>query len=103
MWWEHSLVRAGGSSVGEVYLCNMYKMYNLSTVSVTPSQFRQEQSVWLARAQREPVFLMSRGVGKRAVVVSPDFYERAVETLELQEDIEDAARARQEDGRIDHE
>lgn len=37
------------------------------------------------------------------MVVSPDFYDRAVQALEDIEDIRAAAAARQEDGAISHE
>ncbi len=77
-------------------------MYCGFVVSVTLSQFRSQQSAFIAAAQREPVEITSRGVGRCAVVVSPDFYDRALQALEDQEDIRDAARARQEKGRISH-
>lgn len=41
--------------------------------SITLSQFRAQQSEYIAAAQREPVEIMSRGVGRRAVVVSLNF------------------------------
>ncbi|AZQ78021.1 MAG: type II toxin-antitoxin system Phd/YefM family antitoxin [Leucobacter sp.] len=71
--------------------------------SVTLSQFRNRQSDYIAAAQREPIEITSRGAGRRAVVVSPDFYDRAVRALEDQADIEAAAQARREEGRISHE
>lgn len=71
--------------------------------SVTLSQFRNRQSDYIAAAQREPIEITSRGAGRRAVVVSPDFYDRAVRALEDQTDIEAAAQARREEGRISHE
>ncbi|HZK32483.1 MAG TPA: prevent-host-death family protein [Corynebacterium sp.] len=55
--------------------------------TVTPSQFRSEQSRCLEAAQREPVAIMSRGTRWRAVVVSPDLYDRAVQAVEDIEDI----------------
>lgn len=64
--------------------------------SVTLSEFRAHQSDYVAAAQREPVEITSRGVGRRAVVVSPDFYDRALEALEDQADIRAAAGARGE-------
>ncbi|WP_175954440.1 type II toxin-antitoxin system Phd/YefM family antitoxin [Schaalia sp. Marseille-Q2122] len=70
--------------------------------TVTLSQFRQEQSTWLAHAQREPVTITSRGATARAVVVSPELFSRAMEALENQQDIKDAAAARMETGRISH-
>lgn len=72
-------------------------------ISVTLSQFRNRQSDYIAAAQREPIEITSRGAGRRAVVVSPDFYDRAVRALEDQADIEAAAQARREEGRISHE
>lgn len=83
--------------------------YNLFTLkhgfmtSVTLSQFRRRQSDYIAAAQREPVEITSRGAGRRAVVVSPQFYDRAVQALEDQADIAAAAKARDEVGRVSHE
>ncbi|HJA39882.1 MAG TPA: type II toxin-antitoxin system Phd/YefM family antitoxin [Candidatus Brevibacterium intestinigallinarum] len=71
--------------------------------SITLSQFRARQSDYIAAAQREPVEITSRGVGRRAVVVSPDFYDRAVQALADQADIRAAAEARNEtDPRTPH-
>ena len=71
--------------------------------SITLSQFRAQQSEYIAAAQREPVEIMSRGVGRRAVVVSPEFFDRALEALEDQADIRSAAEARGESGpRLSH-
>lgn len=64
--------------------------------SVTLSQFRNQQSDYIAIAQREPVEITSRGAGRRAVVVSPEFYDRALQALEDQNDIRAAADARKE-------
>lgn len=41
-------------------------------------QFRSRQSDYIAAAQHEPVEITSRGAGRRVVVVSPEFYDRAV-------------------------
>ncbi len=71
--------------------------------SVTLSQFRSQQSDYIAVAQREPVEITSRGAGRRAVVVSPEFYDRAIRALEDQADIRAAAQARKETARISHE
>lgn len=71
--------------------------------SVTLSQFRSRQADLLAAAQREPVEITSRGAGRRAVVVSPMFYDRAVQALEDQADARGAAEARREEGRVAHE
>lgn len=70
---------------------------------VTLSQFREKQSAYIAKAQVEPVEITSRGVGRRAVIVSPDFYDRALQALEDQADIRAAAAARQDPTRISHE
>ena len=64
--------------------------------SVTLSQFRNNQSEYIAAAQREPVEITSRGVGRRAVVVSPEFFDRAMQALEDQEDVRALAKAREE-------
>ncbi|WIM70363.1 type II toxin-antitoxin system prevent-host-death family antitoxin [Corynebacterium suedekumii] len=66
-------------------------------------QFRSRQSDYIAAAQRSPVVITSRGAGRRAVVVSPEFYDRAMEALEDQQDAHAAAIARQEPGRGPHE
>lgn len=71
--------------------------------SVTLSQFRSQQSDYIAAAQREPVEITSRGAGRRAVVVSPEFYDRAIRALEDQADIRAAAQVRKETARISHE
>ncbi|MGO2069501.1 type II toxin-antitoxin system prevent-host-death family antitoxin [Glutamicibacter arilaitensis] len=65
-------------------------------VSVTLSQFRNRQSDYIAAAQREPIEITSRGAGRRAVVVSPEFYDRALQALEDQADVRAAADARKE-------
>lgn len=72
--------------------------------SVTLSQFRKQQSDYIAAAQREPVEITSRGAGRRAVVVSPEFFDRAVQALEDQLDIRATAAARTEtEPRVSHE
>ena len=81
----------------------MYKLYNVAMTSVTLSQFRNNQSDYIAAAQLEPVEITSRGVGRRAVVVSPAFYDRAVQALEEQADIRAAIEARNETGRVSHQ
>lgn len=70
---------------------------------ITSSEFRNEQSRYLDAAQREPVTILSRGTRRRAVVVSPDFYDRAVSALEDIEDIRAAAAARKENGGLSHD
>lgn len=78
-------------------------MYHGSMTSVTLSDFRNRQADLIATAQREPVEITSRGAGRRAVVVSPEFYDRALQALEDQADIRAAAAARQETERVSHE
>lgn len=65
-------------------------------ISATLSQFRSQQSDYIGAAQREPVEITSRGVGRRAVVVSPEFFDRAMQALEDLDDIRAAAAARKE-------
>lgn len=71
--------------------------------TATLSEFRANQSDYIAAAQKAPVELTSRGAKRRAVVVSPDFFDRAIKALEDQADIADAAKARLESERISHE
>lgn len=66
-------------------------------IEVTTSEFRKEQSRYLDAAQREPVSILSRGSRRRAVVVSPDFFDRVIEALEDKEDIRAAEAARLDD------
>ncbi len=81
----------------------MYKVHAFDMVSVTLSQFRNQQSDYIATAQREPVEITSRGAGRRAVVVSPEFYDRAVAALEDVADARAAAEARAEqEPRVSH-
>lgn len=68
----------------------------------TLSEFRAHQSRFLDAAQRGPVEILSRGSRRRAVVVSPEFFDRAVQALEDQLDVQSAARARRESGGISH-
>lgn len=71
--------------------------------SITLSEFRARQSDYIAAAQREPVEITSRGVGRRAIIVSPEFYDRALEALEDQADIRGADAARNEvEPRVSH-
>lgn len=78
-------------------------MYHEGMASVTLSDFRNRQADLIATAQREPVEITSRGAGRRAVVVSPEFYDRALQALEDQADIRAAAAARQETECVSHE
>lgn len=70
---------------------------------MTLSQFRSRQSDYIAAAQRGPVEITSRGVRRRAVVVSPQFFDRAMQALEDREDIRAAAEAREEEGSVSHD
>lgn len=77
----------------------MYKLYYLGmSITVTSSEFRGSMSKFLDAAQREPVHIASRGARPRAVVVSVDFFERAMEALEDLEDLRDAIEASREEG-----
>lgn len=88
--------RADNSSEGSRVAYILYKSHTLCMASVTLSQFRKHQSDYIAAAQREPVEITSRGVGRRAVLVSPESFDRAMEALEDQLDIQAAAEARSE-------
>ncbi len=78
-------------------------MYRCGMTTTTLSNFRAHQSQVLDAAQRGPVEVLSRGSRRRAVVVSPEFFDRALQALEDQTDIRDAAEARHEQGGISHE
>ncbi len=71
--------------------------------STTLSNFRANQSKVLDDAQRAPVEILSRGSRRRAVVVSPEFFDRALEALEDAEDARAADAARGEQGSVPHE
>ena len=47
--------------------------------------------------------ILSRGSRRRAVVVSPEFFDRALQALEDQVDMKAAAAARRENDSISHE
>ncbi|MFB9668561.1 type II toxin-antitoxin system prevent-host-death family antitoxin [Glutamicibacter nicotianae] len=81
----------------------MYKIYHEFMISVALADVRNRQADLIATAQREPVVITSRGAGRRAVVVSPEFCDRALQALEDQADIRAAAAARQETEPISHE
>lgn len=78
-------------------------MYDRAMTSTTASAFRADQGTFLDLAQREPVEIMSRGTRRRAVVVSPALFDAAMQALEDQLDIRDAAKARAYTERISHE
>ncbi|NME89105.1 type II toxin-antitoxin system Phd/YefM family antitoxin [Corynebacterium stationis] len=63
------------------------------SLQVTISDSQNGQSRYLDAAEHEPVSILSGGV-RRAVVVSPEFFDRAIEVLEDLEDIRTAAAAR---------
>ena len=66
-------------------------------LTATLSDFRQNQAQYIAAAQVEPVELRSRGAQTRAVLVSPAFYEEAMEALEERRDRDELDRWLQED------
>ncbi|MCK7675864.1 type II toxin-antitoxin system prevent-host-death family antitoxin [Corynebacterium pygosceleis] len=81
----------------------MYRLHTAATASVTLSQLRNRQSDYIATAQSEPVEITSRGAGRRAVLVSPEFFDRAVKAMEDLADIPAADEARKETGRVSQE
>lgn len=62
-------------------------MYHRGMTTASLSEFRANQSRFIAAAQREPVSIMSRGAVRRAVLVSPELFDRAMEALEDQLDL----------------
>lgn len=81
----------------------MYKLYDGAMNSVSMSEFRARQSDLIASTQREPLVITSRGAQRRAVVVSPEFFDRAIEALEDQIDAQAANEAREgEEPRVSH-
>lgn len=69
--------------------------------SVSVSQFRANPSKLIAAARTAPVEITD--TDSSAVLVSPDFFERALKALEDQVDIAAAEEARTEITRISHE
>lgn len=65
-------------------------------VITTAADFRNHLGEHLDRVQREPLTITNRGRA-RAVVVSPDFFERAIRALEDADDVAAAAAARESD------
>ncbi|GAA1325754.1 prevent-host-death family protein [Leucobacter albus] len=63
--------------------------------AVTKPEASATQSENAVAAQTQPVFISSENDEARAVIVSLEFFERAVRALEDQADIRDAARARE--------
>lgn len=70
--------------------------------TATLSEFRSKQADFIANVSREPVELTSRGANRRAVLVSPEFYDAALEALKDRADVRGAAKARGE-ARVSHE
>ncbi len=62
-------------------------MYHRGMTTASLSEFRANQSRFIAAAQREPVSILSRGAVRRAVLVSPELFDRAMEALEDQLDL----------------
>ncbi len=70
---------------------------------VSTADFRSHLGEHFDAAQREPVTVTSRGRA-RGVLVSPDFFDRALRALEDAEDVAAAAAARAEtEPRVSHE
>lgn len=67
----------------------------MTTVSL--SEFRANQSHYIASAQREPVSILSRGAERRAVLVSPELFDQAMQALEDQADLAAARKAENEE------
>lgn len=82
---------------------NVYTLYAPAMLSVSSSQFRRRQSAVIAAAEHEPVEIRD-DTERLAVVVSSEFYDRAVEALEDQAAVRCAADARQQNrSRAAHE
>jgi hypothetical protein len=93
------------AQAGRQPICSsiMYMMYRHAMATATLSDVRTRQAEYLDTAQREPVELLSRGARRKAIVVSPEFYDRAVAALEDAADVRGAALARAEPGSISHQ
>src|SRR5699024_1394076 len=72
-------------------------------VTTTPSNFRANQSEVLDAAQRPPLEILSRGSRRRAVVVSLEFFDRALQAQVDLVVVRGAAEARREEGAMSHE
>lgn len=64
--------------------------------SVTVTDFRLNLAAYINVAKREHVMITTDSGDHQAVLVSPEFFERAMKCLEDKADIEAAAAARQE-------
>ena len=71
-------------------------------VSATVDQLR-DPSALFGVLRKEPVEILDINKRREAVLVSPSFYDRALDALEYLEDVRDAVSARKEPGLISHE
>lgn len=69
---------------------------------VTVTEFRNQLSNVIGVVQSEPVEITTREMVRRAVVVLPEFYDRAIRVLEDQADVGAVAAARTEVERVSH-
>lgn len=78
-------------------LAPIYDEPGVFGVTMSAAEFRGRIGEAMDAVQREPVTVTNRGRA-RAVLVSVDFYQRAVAALEDDADIAAAAEARADDG-----
>jgi prevent-host-death family protein len=64
-------------SLSEHVVHHVHDVQFAGMATVSSAEFRSRQSEYLARAEHEPIEIMSRGSRRRAVLVSADFYDRA--------------------------
>lgn len=69
------------------------------TTTTGTAEFRQNLGHYFDEVQREPITIESRG-RRRAVLVSPGFFDQALEALEDKLDAAKARQARQEEDEI---
>ena len=72
-------------------------------IKVSASEFSNELSHYVEAAEREPVSILDRDDRRRVVVVSAEFFDRAVQALEDVEDSRSANAARRERAEVSHE
>lgn len=72
------------------------------TTRIGTAEFRQNLGHYFDEVQREPITIESRG-RRRAVLVSPGFFDQALEALEDKLDTAKARQARQEEDEIPFE
>lgn len=72
-------------------------------IEATASEFSNELSHYLETVQREPVSILDGDNRRRAVVVSAEFFDRAVQALEDAADIPAADAARREHTEVSHQ